>query len=400
MALRTAGCVLVVFLWYVEEKGQEVTLTCSTTSDNPNPTYIWYRNGQRLDEATSKQHSVKIYYSDSYSCAVKGCEALCSPAVCVLDQNCFNVTYTLQSICAMKGSTVELPCTYQHPSNHIVSEANWYIQEKRDEGLKILTSECADPVVFGVDKEKDCTLRFKDMRASDSAEYKFRFKTQFSEWGYSFPGTTLTVTGLQVKVTPATEKGILTLTCSTTCTLTDDPNPTYIWYKNGQRLTNSKTQDNYLSLDPVSSEDAGRYSCTIEGYKNLHSPVLSVGEQSSLKEAAVGIIVVVLILILCLSGFMWFRKKASISTSDIRDTAEHGQRDSSPVYDNVSGMAMAPNAAQRADTGEHDDVHYASVHHKKQEVPQHSTVQLPQPQKQDEDVQYAAVKFNHPSATQ
>jgi hypothetical protein len=55
-----------------------------------------------------------------------------------------------------------------------------------------------------------------------------------------------------------------------------------------------------LILVPVSSEDTGRNSCTVEGYNDLNFPVLSVGEQSSLKEAAVGIIVYVLILILWL----------------------------------------------------------------------------------------------------
>ena len=77
------------------------------------------------------------------------------------------------------------------------------------------------------------------------------------------------------------------------------------------------------------------------------------------------------------------------------------QGDSSPVYDNVSNMAMPPTAAQTESTYDQDDVHYASVHFshsKKQEVPLYSTVQVPQPQKEDEDVQYAAVKFNLPSA--
>ncbi|XP_045071545.1 uncharacterized protein LOC121577398 [Coregonus clupeaformis] len=274
-------------------------------------------------------------------------------------------------------------------------------------------------------------------RESDSAEYKFRFTTTEVKWGYSFPGITLNVTDLQVKETPATEEGKVTLTCSTTCTLTDNSNPSYIWYKNRQRLTNTNTQDNYLSLDPVSSEDTGRYSCTVEGYNNLHSPVLSVGEQSSLKEAAVGIIVVVLILILCLSGFMWFRKKASKSTFDTqdrRDTVENGQRDYNPVNDNVSGMAMAPTAAQRPITDDQDDVTHASIQHRNQEVPLYSTVPPPetgpgfpiryceiqQPQccsidigldliqlwvigiaafnKQEENFQYAAVEFNLPSA--
>ncbi|XP_045564872.1 uncharacterized protein isoform X1 [Salmo salar] len=129
--------------------------------------------------------------------------------------------------------------------------------------------------------------------------------------------------------------------------------------------------------------------------------IIVAGKQTSVMNAAVGIIVVVLVLILCLSGLMWFRKKSSNTTSDTRDTADNGQGDSSPVYDNVSSMAMNPTAAQTAATDNQDDVHYTSVHFsgsKNQEVPLYSTVQLPQPQKQDEDVQYAALKFNLPSA--
>ena len=77
------------------------------------------------------------------------------------------------------------------------------------------------------------------------------------------------------------------------------------------------------------------------------------------------------------------------------------QGDTSPVNDNVSNMAMTPTAAQTESTYDQDDVHYASVHFsrsKNQEVPLYSTVQLPQPQKQDQDDQYAAVKFKLPSS--
>ncbi|KAK6300878.1 hypothetical protein J4Q44_G00289760 [Coregonus suidteri] len=395
----------------------------------------------------------------------------------------FHVTYTHQSICTLKGSSVDISCSYTYPSGHTVSETNWYTKGKLDEAPQILSPGYGGRVEYLRNMQSDSTLRITDLREEDSAEYKLRVITDQTNWEPTFPGTSLTVTGLQVKVTPATvtEGQKVTLTCSTTtCTLSDNPNPTYIWYKNGH-VTN---QSNSLFLNPVSSEDAGRYSCAVEGHEVLHSPeetltvrygpknssvsvspsgkivegsdanppvdkytwykknvtspkasgqsynitnissedsgeyycearnkitsknsialmIMVAGKQTSVMTAAVGIIVVVLVLILCLSGFTWFRKKSSKSTSDTRDTADDGQRDSSPVYDNISGMAMTPTATQRAATVDQDDVHYASVHFsrsKNQEVPLYSTVQLPQPQKQDEDVQYAAVKFNCPSA--
>ncbi|KAM9448461.1 sialoadhesin-like isoform 3-T3 [Salvelinus alpinus] len=395
----------------------------------------------------------------------------------VLGQNGWRVTYNPQNICTLKRSTVNLTCSYTYPRGHTVTETSWFYR------WSVVKPQNDDRVEYYGDRVNDCTLRITDLRESDSAEYWFTFETQIIQ-GHVFqsvrsesysgsPGVRLSVTGLKATFqTIVTEGQPVTLTCSTTCTLTDNPNPTYIWNKNRQRLTNPKTKNNYLYLDPVSSEDTGRYSCAVNGHENLPSAeetltvrygpkrvsvsVSPSGElvegssvtltcssdanppvdkytwykknvtqpkasgqsysitnissedsgeyywkQASVKNASIGIIVVVLVLILCLSVLMWFRKKASKSTSDTRDrrdTVGNGQGDSSPVYDNISGMAMTHTAAPTVDTDNQDNVHCASTQHRNQEVPEYSTAQPSQPQKQEEDVQYAAVKVNHTSA--
>ncbi|XP_034149885.1 uncharacterized protein LOC117594840 isoform X3 [Esox lucius] len=146
--MRTTESVLVVVIWSLSGTmaikcgqtsqvrvspitpvwGQKVILTCNTPcnlTDNQNPTYIWYKNGQRLLNSTIWTFNDTSYYTHSYSCAVNGSENLRSPVVCVLGKTCFNVTYTHQRISALKGSTLDLPCTYQHPNNHTVIEMYW-----------------------------------------------------------------------------------------------------------------------------------------------------------------------------------------------------------------------------------------------------------------------------------
>uniref|UniRef100_A0A4W5QTY6 Ig-like domain-containing protein n=1 Tax=Hucho hucho TaxID=62062 RepID=A0A4W5QTY6_9TELE len=255
---------------------QDKTLTCITTCTlTGNPTYIWYKNGQHLDESTSPQYkdSVSSNYEDSYSCAVKGYEDLHSPAVCVQGQDCSRVTYTKRTICVLKGSTVDISCTYV--GYYSTTSTFWFRSDKSTP--EDLTT---DPGYAGRVKYPDkdrwinkgpFTLRISDLREEDSAEYRFTFKTHNFEWGHSFPGTTLTVTGLQVKVTPAAE-GQKTLTCSTTCTLTD--NPTYIWYKNRKRLDEPTSQQYSSNTLVVLGHSVDSYSCTVEHHEDLHSPAV------------------------------------------------------------------------------------------------------------------------------
>ncbi|KAF5906478.1 B-cell receptor CD22-like, partial [Clarias magur] len=66
-----------------------------------------------------------------------------------------------------------------------------------------------------------------------------------------------------------TEGQSAVLTCKTTCSLTD---PTFIWYKNRRDLTTNTIRSNEVHLQPVSSEDAGSYSCAVRGYEHLPSP--------------------------------------------------------------------------------------------------------------------------------
>ncbi|XP_071032203.1 uncharacterized protein [Oncorhynchus clarkii lewisi] len=247
-----------------------VTLTCSTTCTlTDNPTYIWYRNGHKVKEDTSSQYSDYLRNADSYSCALKGHEDLHSPAVCVQGQSCNRVTYTKRRICVLKGSTVDISCTYV--GYYSTTSSFWFRSDKSTPEDLTRDPGYAGRVKYTGTYRGPFTLRITDLREEDSAEYRFTFKTNNIEWGHSFPGTTLSVTGLQVKVTPAAE-GQKRLTCITTCTLTD--NPTYIWYKNGQRLDEPTSQQHSSNMLVVWDSTVDIYSCAVEGHEALHSPVV------------------------------------------------------------------------------------------------------------------------------
>uniref|UniRef100_A0A674A4S2 Ig-like domain-containing protein n=1 Tax=Salmo trutta TaxID=8032 RepID=A0A674A4S2_SALTR len=169
------------------------TLTCSTTCTlTGSPTYIWYKNGQSLYWPTSQQYTFWTSETESYSCAVKGHEDLHSPAVCVQGQSCNRVTYTKRRICVLKGSTVDMSCTVGYYST---TSTFWFRSDKSTP--EDLTR---DPGYTGRVKHTGTykgpfILRISGLIEEDSAEYRFTFKTYNFEWGHSFPGTTLSVTG-------------------------------------------------------------------------------------------------------------------------------------------------------------------------------------------------------------
>ncbi|XP_034150219.1 junctional adhesion molecule A-like [Esox lucius] len=119
-----------------------------------------------------------------------------------------------------------------------------------------------------------------------------------------------------------TEGQSVTLTCITSCPLTD--NPTYIWYK--KTVTSPKASGQSYSITNITSEDSGEYYCEVRnGRGSMNSAALMVtvaGKQTSVLTASVEITVVVLVLILCLSGFIWFRRKndSKSPSSDKRNT--------------------------------------------------------------------------------
>uniref|UniRef100_A0A7N8YHZ2 B-cell receptor CD22 n=1 Tax=Mastacembelus armatus TaxID=205130 RepID=A0A7N8YHZ2_9TELE len=171
------------------------------------------------------------------------------------------VTYTSTQVCAIKGSTVNIQCSYRYPSriqghDTVVQKEFWQTTIVPEDLTTRVQYQCED---------KTCTLTIRDLRETDSAQYNFRFITNQPGGKYSgSPGVTLTVRDapklLSVSVSPSAEiveGSSLTLTCSS------DANPAakHTWYKRNHTLLSKEPQ---LLFNSIQSTDSGEYYCTAE----------------------------------------------------------------------------------------------------------------------------------------
>ncbi|XP_061578820.1 sialoadhesin-like [Cololabis saira] len=266
----TPGVVLFVKVPHVEVTKPYPTLwpswaklkcrsTCHVTAGD---SIMWFKNGQRTHAGNS---FVEVYFGneDSVSCAVRQHQRVPSPSVCVLRPTCNKVTYTDRSICAPKGSSVDISCTYS-PGNGVVSKS-WFNPHNNNH-----LRRDKDRVQLHETGAGRSTLRIRDLRDTDSAEYRFKFKTGDFEWGNDLPGTTLTVTTLQVQVNRiiAVHESYtdVELKCHSSCK--PAAHRSYIWFRNGQKDTiqqTSKYRDKFHLEDNV--------SCAFKGYED-QSPLV------------------------------------------------------------------------------------------------------------------------------
>ncbi|CAK6975682.1 hemicentin-1-like isoform X3, partial [Scomber scombrus] len=262
-------------------EGYSVTLTCSSDA-NPAAKYTWYKKNVNPDlQPLSKEPQLvfsSIQSSDSgeYYCTADNQlgKRTSEHNILVQAQDDWGVTYTSTQICALKGSTVDINCTYSYPSrisnvNTAVDKTLWFTKGSNNKPVDLRTdSEYADRVQYHCDK-KNCSLTITDLRERDSAEYKFRFTTNQPGGKYTAsPGVTLTITDApklpSVSVSPPAEiieGSSVTLTCSS------DANPAakYTWYKkNVNPDVQPLSKEPQLVFSSIQYSDSGEYYCTAE----------------------------------------------------------------------------------------------------------------------------------------
>ncbi|KAI4875848.1 hypothetical protein NFI96_026874 [Prochilodus magdalenae] len=187
-----------------------------------------------------------------------------------LDYRFWGVTYTRDGVCALKGSSVDLSCSYKHPEGLRVTRSFWFTEGLSQDGepQDVRESDQYRGRVRYSRTPNPGTMTITGLRETDTQTYRFRFYTDDPDGRYTGePGVSLSVTDLKITVSH-TGGGGRWLTCSSTCT---PSNPTFIWYRNGQPVLHQNRHELYLNSRTV---DAGSYSCAVKGYENLCSPAV------------------------------------------------------------------------------------------------------------------------------
>ncbi|XP_037399190.1 B-cell receptor CD22-like [Pygocentrus nattereri] len=215
----------------------------------------------------------------------------------VVAQDGWGVDYKDQYICALKGSTVTMRCTYTYPSGPVVQKAFWTKQWGQD-----LQVEVPERVIEGDEVTLTCKttcsltvrptftwyrkghplssrtdqLHLQPVSREDADRYRC------AVLGLRSPEVTLNVRYLQVEVPERVIEGDeVTLTCKTSFSLSY--RPTFTWYRNGHYLSSRTDQ---LHLQPVSSDNKDRYRCAVLG---LRSPEVTLNVRYGPKSISVSI---------------------------------------------------------------------------------------------------------------
>ncbi|XP_053083804.1 uncharacterized protein LOC128317190 [Pangasianodon hypophthalmus] len=183
-----------------------------------------------------------------------------------------SVKYPDKLICAVRGFSVSIPCSYSYPT----SNSNIQVTQKLWCSMNSNKGRCLDPPYvynsasntksdfeYVGDDKSNCTLLIHNLQSSYSGEYKFRFITvQPSDRYTGDPGVILQVADLKVSLIRLSgnrtykEGDSLNLTCDVNCTHSSSQ---FVWSKNNEQLN---TSGPVLHFPALTVRDSGNYTCT------------------------------------------------------------------------------------------------------------------------------------------
>ncbi|XP_070691729.1 uncharacterized protein [Pempheris klunzingeri] len=291
------------------------------------------------------------------------------------------------SVCAVKGSTVTVPCSFT-PAEDLGGGFMEVIRVVWCQNHEICHG--STPSVFDSnqttraqryrylgDMKGNCTLQITGVRKSDEAVLRFRMEAKTSRGHFTGkPGVKVAVIeGTRMKIRSPSGDGQMrggenvTLSCTSTCTFHQLE---VIWLRDGHTLSESGPA---LWLGPLTAEDSGNYTCRLRTNSgSLSQPYsLHVEAEEEASEASdglpllVGVVFGVLLALftLVMVSCIIRRRRAADQRRSGGDEVE--QKDPDPLYSNIQVTAEPPEQGGAQPGLTVEDISYASVQfrHKK-----------------------------------
>uniref|UniRef100_A0A3Q3RBQ9 Ig-like domain-containing protein n=1 Tax=Monopterus albus TaxID=43700 RepID=A0A3Q3RBQ9_MONAL len=210
----------------------------------------------------------------------------------------WRVEYQQQHICAVKGSSVVIPCSFHYPETYKVQSVKWG-HERCDiyKGPFIFDSESNDAssrFQYIGDKHHNCSFKIQQVEHNDTGKHAFRFvansrNDQVKPWTGSV-GSVLTVVNLEVVMTKPNgnrttmEGDSVNLTCINSCDSENDVSA-FIWFKNRELIHEGPA----FYLSNISPANSGNYTCSLKSHKGTTSEVISIDVEYGPKNTSVSV---------------------------------------------------------------------------------------------------------------
>ncbi|XP_072251175.1 hemicentin-2-like [Leuresthes tenuis] len=284
--------------------GQTASLQCTSALCTFHPLKItWFRDGLSLPESGPVLRLGPLTAEDSgnYTCALEtnlntqsdpySLQVEADAAEEVADT--LSVIYSSTSACAVRGSSLTLPCTFTPKKSGIkdgkviplkIVRVGWcqnhLICQDFLNSVYDSDSEHNDPrYQYLGDKKGNCTLQISDLQIKDNTTFRFRMQAD-DPLGHFTNQTGVKVTvvdGAKLSIKGSSENrpfsGGQTASLQCTSALCTFHPLKITWFRDGLSLPESGP---VLRLGPLTAEDSGNYTCALETNLNTQSDPYSL----------------------------------------------------------------------------------------------------------------------------
>lgn len=108
----------------------------------------------------------------------------------------WGVKYGLQNICALQGTSVDLPCEFSHPKGLQITQTYWFNDPATRSDISSM-ERFRNRVHYLGDKVSSCSLKLSSLTTADTGDFRFRIITNVTAQRWiGDPGVRVNVAGM------------------------------------------------------------------------------------------------------------------------------------------------------------------------------------------------------------